>query len=945
MEQGIGGRGPCRQHQHRPSSNANNITAGHQEVCVRSIILILAACVLTAYGSVQPEPGFSPQEVVRQVHARGDMTGSAPVRASSRRRHRVPSYPTFEGREFLPDGGPSLSDEGRFLLDTNSTLVPAPGHQTRPVVAFDGSNFLVVWEDQRGGGYVDICGARVTQSGKVIDTSGFFIAHAVDDQLNPAVGFDGTNFLVVWQDYRSGYAYHVYGARVTPGGAVLDPSGFIVAKSNNNQTCPAIEFDGTNYLVAWQDSRNDPAMPDIYGARVTSGGEVLDPAGFAVSLAARGQYAPAVGFDGTNYFVAWQDCRDSGTSHIYGARVTPQGAVFDTAGIFISPATGMQGTVALDFDGTNYFVAWQDIRGSFPPSLYIYGSRVTTAGDVLDRSGIRIASGQTGYPAIDFDGANFLVVWQSGSQTNINIYGSRISPAGQVLDAITISSAPGMQFFPAVCFDGSNSLVAWQDYRNNAGEPDIYAARVKPDGTVLDSTGLIITQAARDQYTPALGFDGVNFLVVWEDHRNGSPDIYGARVTPGGTVLDPDGLAIAQAVNDQTSPAITFDGANFLVVWRDCRTSPANPDIYGARVTPGGVVMDMAGFAICQAATPQGHPGIGFDGTNFLVVWEDHRSGAFTDLYGARVTRDATVLDPGGFAISQAPADQFFPDVGFDGANYLVVWEDHRGGNYSDIYGARVTSGGAVLEPDGIVISQASRDQLIPALAFDGANYLVVYEDYHRSIFSDIYGARVTPGGVVLDAGGFAIGSAVNDQWFPAVGFNGRNFLVVWEDYRSYRPVINGAFVTPGGVIRDTGVVLQQEGHQSYLALACGADSQMLLVYQGWAGIVQNRMYNTDRIWGAVNPLPGAIAEMPNAEVRTTRRGPTIVRGVLVLGAVDSRQNTGYRAELLDAAGRKVLDLLPGVNDVRALAPGVYFVREAQAQAQAQAVRKIVVTR
>jgi hypothetical protein len=40
-----------------------------------------------------------------------------------------------------------------------------------------------------------------------------------------------------------------------------------------------------------------------------------------------------------------------------------------------------------------------------------------------------------------------------------------------------------------------------------------------------------------------------------------------------------------------------------------------------------------------------------------------------------------------------------------------------------------------------------------------------------------------------------------------------------------------------------------------------------------------------------------------------------------------------------------VLDLQAGPNDVRALAPGVYFVREAQAQAQAQAMRKVVVTR
>jgi hypothetical protein len=41
------------------------------------------------------------------------------------------------------------------------------------------------------------------------------------------------------------------------------------------------------------------------------------------------------------------------------------------------------------------------------------------------------------------------------------------------------------------------------------------------------------------------------------------------------------------------------------------------------------------------------------------------------------------------------------------------------------------------------------------------------------------------------------------------------------------------------------------------------------------------------------------------------------------------------------------MDLRPGVNDVRGLAPGVYFIRtaQAQAQAQAQAIRKVVVTK
>jgi hypothetical protein len=105
------------------------------------------------------------------------------------------------------------------------------------------------------------------------------------------------------------------------------------------------------------------------------------------------------------------------------------------------------------------------------------------------------------------------------------------------------------------------------------------------------------------------------------------------------------------------------------------------------------------------------------------------------------------------------------------------------------------------------------------------------------------------------------------------------------------------------------------------------------------------KTYNTVRIWGKMNPVPG-IEETMNDERGTLNLGPTIVRGVLFLSD-DRRPGTGDRAALLDISGRKVADLRPGANDVNRLAPGVYFVREvgAQAQAQTQAVQKVVVTR
>jgi len=49
---------------------------------------------------------------------------------------------------------------------------------------------------------------------------------------------------------------------------------------------------------------------------------------------------------------------------------------------------------------------------------------------------------------------------------------------------------------------------------------------------------------------------------------------------------------------------------------------------------------------------------------------------------------------------------------------------------------------------------------------------------------------------------------------------------------------------------------------------------------------------------------------------------------------------------LLDAAGRKVMDLHPGENDVSGLAPGVYFVREQPAFSnRCAAIRRVTVTK
>ncbi len=289
------------------------------------------------------------------------------------------------------------------------------------------------------------------------------------------------------------------------------------------------------------------------------------------------------------------------------------------------------------------------------------------------------------------------------------------------------------QLDPAVAFDGSQYLVVWlQDYE------DIYGARVKADGTLLDSASFQISNSKVAWLLPSVAFDGTNFLVVWEDYRNYNRiDTYGARVAPDGTVLDEGGIRISTNAEVAYTPSVAFGGTNYLVVWDESH------DIYGARVTTSGNVLDEYGLSISSAANGQFLPHVAFDGANYLVVWHDTRAGGAEDIYGARVTPTGQILDPSGIAISTVTYEQQNPKLAFDGTNYLVVWQDYRNNQYrADIYGARVSQAGSVLDPSGIVISDTvDDDETYPSVAFDGTDYVVAWEDGSSG---HVYGCEVS---------------------------------------------------------------------------------------------------------------------------------------------------------------------------------------------------------
>jgi len=99
--------------------------------------------------------------------------------------------------------------------------------------------------------------------------------------------------------------------------------------------------------------------------------------------------------------------------------------------------------------------------------------------------------------------------------------------------------------------------------------------------------------------------------------------------------------------------------------------------------------------------------------------------------------------------LGRAAGTQGFPHVATDGRDFFAVWIDSRGGDGS-VYGTRVLADGTVLDPTGILISSPGVSCASPGLVWDGANYVVVWQQQDDT--SHVSFVRVDRNGTVLGA-------------------------------------------------------------------------------------------------------------------------------------------------------------------------------------------------
>jgi len=193
-----------------------------------------------------------------------------------------------------------------------------PGEmRAHPALTFNGLNYLAVWARNNEPGYPDrshLFGALVSPGLGIVRPE-FQISTSSSSQRHAAVASKGTNYLVVWEDDRNRgtMGIDIYGAYVTKAGSVGIPQGFLINSRAGDQTLPQAVGIGNDNFVIWQDERKD-----IHVATVTSSAVLTPPTSFAINTDPFDQTKPQLAVNNSGQALVVYESTRFGPRHIEG---------------------------------------------------------------------------------------------------------------------------------------------------------------------------------------------------------------------------------------------------------------------------------------------------------------------------------------------------------------------------------------------------------------------------------------------------------------------------------------------------------------------------------------------------------------------------------------------------------------------------------------------------
>jgi hypothetical protein len=510
------------------------------------------------------------------------------------------------------------------------------------------------------------------------------------------------------------------------------------------------------------------------------------------------QSSPDIDCDGQgNYVITWMDHRNGTDFDIY-------------AQIFLNDSTPLSNNFIVSDDGgtsvqynpaiavdynSNFVITWMDKRNG---EWDIYTQRFSNSGAAMG-SNFKVneepGNEEQADPGISIDSCgNFVIVWADEKSGDWDIYGQRYSADGTALGGnFKINDDAGfeLQYWPACMGDkNGNIIVSWVDKRYN-DDYDIYAQRFLQNGTPQGNNFKVSTDAGISlQLLPDIAIDeNGNFIIAWEDKRNGNWDIYAQRYLNDGTTVGNNfKMNDDTPVTDQQYPTITGDlFGNFVVCWEDDRNEYT--DIYAQRfasdATPLGINFQVNTDTINSY---QYFPEIAADEYgNFMITWEDYQLGFNGDIFSQSYINDGTATGENNKVNDDTGSEnQFAPSIAKDSSdNFIIAWIDNRNG-FTDIYAQRFSGDGTVVGNNFKVNDDTSAYEIYdgPSAASDPAgNFVITWVDYRNELWGEIYAQRYSGDGTALGSN-FKVNNPGANVVYGATAACKKNggFIIIWGD-------------------------------------------------------------------------------------------------------------------------------------------------------------------
>jgi hypothetical protein len=332
---------------------------------------------------------------------------------------------------------------------------------------------------------------------------------------------------------------------------------------------------------------------------------------------------------------------------------------------------------------------------------------------------------------------------------------------------------------PAIAYNSRHDeyLVVWTNIRAAGATKDIYARRVRGDGT-LRSSFTIVHDANYHNYEPDVAYSPAHdeYLVVYTyDNPLTDSDIWARRVSWDGSWMSGE-LALARDSKNgkQHNPAVTYnpDSDEYLVVWQNSWSGSYDIDARRVRASDGtspGWVNIVAG------AGYRSEPDVAYSpASNFYLIAYRYRPslGAFGDIYSKVTSWNIGYISPETH-ICDDSNDQSAVAVSASEDEYLAVWADAPNAPTTKIYARRLLADGTPVGPGGgfWIAGVHNRHDMAPAVTYGtGHGYLIAWQRYAGSGPGwNVHGRYTMPGSDWAMDSEFALDDDVRDQRYPVV--------------------------------------------------------------------------------------------------------------------------------------------------------------------------------